>query len=427
MQSPSAKLPLLLMLVLLPCLAWGSPVVAKLKHSPCHKRSKLPGCLKKLHSTALTPYRAKQYKDLGLTDPMTDLGKRARGFYLTPYWTFRMGPEVTTRIMKRSQMNAVVVDMKGDLGRVLYPSKVELSKGMQRHLVKDPKALVDAYHKLGIYVIARVVCFKDSRLPYKRPDLAVRTWPKARRLFSAGANWIDAYSPEVQDYLIDLSREIQGFGFDEIQVDYIRFPKGKAATYATWLHKDLRKDKPDRATLIAGFLERLDRALSIPVSADVFGLTTLVDGDPRGLGQTIEKMAPYVEAISPMMYANGMDTYFKHNKVTEAVYNFIHCGLWRTRLKAPNIVLRPYLQSYPNNVEHFFGPKFIRQQVEVCRKAGCGGFLWWNATMKNGTAHKALRRLGRKYFDPYGSDTEAYKKPRNRPGKWCPAKGEVFQ
>jgi hypothetical protein len=395
----------------------------KYPHSPCTPSSKLPGCVKKAHSTELQPYTAKKYKDNGLKDTMTEAGRRARGFYITAYWMSRIGAEKTALMMKRAQMNAVVIDMKDDFGHITYPSKVPLAQKLVQRYVRDPAAAVKTFHDHGIYVIARVVCFKDSRLPYVRPDLAVRVGPRAERLFSAGANWLDHYSAEVQDYLIDLALELQSLGIDEIQFDYIRFPKGVAGTLGRWLHGE--KDKRDRSTLIAGFLEKVDRALTIPISVDIYGLTTLVDGDPRTLGQTIEAMAKYVDGVSPMMYANGMRTYFKGNKVTERVYSIIHCGLWRARQKAPTIVLRPYLQAYPDSVQDFFGPEFIKQQVRAAERAGSNGFLFWNAGMRNGMSYAALQRMGKK-LEAFGSNVEQYKDPANNPGAWCPGKGIVF-
>ena len=74
-------------------------------------------------------------------------------------------------------------------------------------------------------------------MPYVRPDLAVRIGAHAERLYAVGENWLDAYSPEVQDYLIDIALELQSFGFDEIQFDYMRFPaRPIPRRYATWLH-----------------------------------------------------------------------------------------------------------------------------------------------------------------------------------------------
>lgn len=407
-----------------------SPLTAPAKsrivypHSPCFKGSRLPGCAKPTHSVELRPYTPKKYEDHGLEDTMTPLGRKARGFYITPYYMFKVPAAAIARMMKQNGLNAVVLDAKDDLGRVLWPSKVPLAKRLQHHLLPDPEQTIKTLHDSGIYVIARLVAFKDSRLPYHRPDLAARIGPGGRRLLSAGANWLDAYSAEVQDYLVDLALELQGLGFDEVQLDYIRFPKGIVSQLGVWLHKDNR----DRATLISDFLERMDRALTIPMSVDVYGLTTLVDGDPRELGQTIENMGRHVEALSPMMYANGMDTYFKDNKVTEHVYNIIQCGLWRARHKVPHVVLRPYLQAYPNNVEHFFGPDFISKQVVAAERAGSNGFLFWNPGMRNGVTYWGLRKLGLKKVEAFGDDPDQYQEPKNNPGPWCKPSGagEVF-
>jgi hypothetical protein len=318
--------------------------------SPCTEKSTLPGCVNKRLSTEIVPYTPKTYKDHGLDDTMTEKGRQARGFYITPMYLHGMGAERTALAMKRGHLDTVVFDLKDDLGHLTYASKIPLGQKQINPLIKDPAAVVKTFHDHGIYVIARIVSFKDSRLPYVRPDLAVRIGARAERLYTVGENWLDAYSPEVQDYLVDIAMEGQSFGFDEIQFDYIRFPRGKPSTYAVWLHAG---DKPrSHADVITGFLEKVDRAVTLPISADVFGLTTFVDGDPRGLGQHIERMAQFIDAISPMMYANGMDTYFHNNHITSHVIEIIQCGLQRGRNKAKDIVLRPYLQAYANGVEH---------------------------------------------------------------------------
>jgi len=390
-------------------------------HSPCHPKNTWPGCVKKFHSLELRPYTPKKYKDHGLEDKMTELGRNARGYWATPYFVHRVGARRMALGLKRNHLNAVVIDTKSDFGRVLYPSKVKLSKKQQKHLIRNPRKLLDTLHKHGIYVIARLVCFKDSRLPYIRPDLSARIGHRARRLLSAGANWLDPYSMEVQDYIIDLALELQDLGFDEIQFDYIRFPKGLVSRLGTWLHN---KDNTPRATIIKRFLERVDRALTIPISTDVYGLTTLVDGDPRRLGQSIEEMARYVDAISPMMYANGMQTYFKDSHVTERIYSILHCGLWRARQKALKITLRPYLQAYPNGVEHLFGPDFIRRQLIAAERAGSDGFLFWNPAMRNGVVYRGLRLLGHDRVDGFGKNPGQWK--QNAPGPWCKRTGDVF-
>ena len=390
--------------------------------SPCTERSKLPGCVNKTFDTQLQPYTPKTYPDHGLDDRMTEQGRHARGFYITPMYLFSMGPEKTARAMKRGLYDTVVIDMKDDLGQITFPSHVPLAKPQIHVLIPDPAAMVKTFHEQGIYVIARIVSFKDSRLPYVRPDLAVRSGRRAQRIYTSGEHWLDQHSREVQDYLLDLALELQGFGFDEIQFDYIRFPKGRATRFATWLHAGA--NPPNRASVIAGFLERVDRALSIPISADVFGLTTLVDGDPRGLGQHIERFAEYVEAISPMMYANGMDTYFRDKKITSHVIELIQCGLERARLKAKDIVLRPYLQAYSNGVEHLWGPEFVKDQILAAERAGSDGFLFWNPTMRNAPAMEAMRDLVKNRERNLAKAKSRW--PARVTATWCPAHGDVF-
>jgi hypothetical protein len=202
----------------------------------------------------------------------------------------------------------------------------------------------------------------------------------------------------------------------------MRFPRGLPSTHATWLHADAKP--ASHATVIADFLEKVDRALALPISADVFGLTTLVDGDPRGLGQHLERMAKYVEAISPMMYANGMDTYFRGGHITQHVIDLIQCGLQRGRHKAGNIILRPYLQGYSNGVEHMWGTGFIADQVVAAQNAGSEGFLFWNPTMRNEVVMQAMRELTAHRGGPRVASLQP--RPKRITGAWCPAAGNVF-
>jgi hypothetical protein len=394
--------------------------------------------------TELQPYTQKTYPDHGLDDTMTEKGRHARGFYITPMYLHGLGPARTAMAMKRGKLDAVVIDMKDDLGQITYPSKIPLAQKQVHVLIKDPAAMVKTFHENGMYVIARIVSFKDSRLPYTRPDLAVRIGARADRLYAVGENWLDAYAPEVQDYLIDIALELQSFGFDEIQFDYIRFPRGRPSSYATWLHAGDNPNPssaqtsgpasssrppvasltPSHADVITSFLERVDRAVTTPISADVFGLTTFVDGDPRGLGQHIERMAKYVDAISPMMYANGMDTYFRGNHITSHVIELIQCGLQRGRSKASSIVLRPYLQGYANGVEHMWGPDFVLEQALAAERAGSDGFLFWNPTMRNEFIMTAMRSYAANKKDT-GLLAQRHRVEHIKAG-WCPATGNVF-
>jgi len=386
------------------------------------------------YSTQLMPYTSGDYPDLGLKDEVSDLGHRARGFYIIPRYLERYGPKKIGQEMRAAHVNAVVFDVKDDAGQLMWDSHTELGQLTEREKIKDPRQMVQAFHDEGIYVIARIVSFKDSLLSRLRPDLSVRAGASGRWRFFVRSGWIDAYSREVQDYLIDIAREWEAFGVDEVQFDYIRFPKGRGSGSAKWIHRP-RVNPPTRAQLIAGFLERADRALGIPISADVYGLTTLVDGDPRGLGQDIQQLSPFVEAISPMMYAKGMRAYFGSEAAFKAgIYKLIQCGLWRARAKAPHVILRPYLQSYPNGVRSFFYDRshgFIARQIRAVERAGASGLLFWNPYMPNQQHNRSAKwgLMSREVedLDSFGEnakDPDAYNMGEPPANFRCPAAGE---
>jgi hypothetical protein len=408
------------------CLA-TSPAYAKNRiifpYSPCTPKSTLPGCTIKRFGTETIPYAPKPYADHGLADTLTEQGRHARGIYITPMYLHGKGAERTALAVKHGKLDAVVIDMKDDLGNLTYPSRIPLGQKQINVLIKDPVAMVKTFHAQGIYVIGRIVSFKDSRLPYARPDLAVRTGAHAERLFAAGENWLDAYAPEVSDYLVDIALELQSFGFDEIQFDYIRFPKGRPASRATWLHAGA--NPPSHADVMAGFLERVDRAVSLPISADVFGLTTLVDGDPCDLGQHIERMAQYIEAISPMMYPNGMDTYFRNGHVTSHVIELIQCGLAARTHKAKDIVLRPYLQGYGEWRRAYVGTGFRHRASASRRARRQRRFPFLESHHAQQVAMQAMHELALPKEQRKGV-AFLQRRPDHIDSAWCPATGNVF-
>ena len=75
-----------------------------------------------------------------------------------------------------------------------------------------------------MYLIARIVVFKDDLLAAARPDLAVRTAGGGIYVDREKLRWVDPARPEVWDYNLQIAAEAAALGFDEIQFDYVRFP-----------------------------------------------------------------------------------------------------------------------------------------------------------------------------------------------------------
>lgn len=75
-----------------------------------------------------------------------------------------------------TEINAVVIDVKGDRGLIAFPRHDSLASavGAQKTItITDLPALAASLHDRHLYLIARIVVFKDDRLATGRPDLAV--------------------------------------------------------------------------------------------------------------------------------------------------------------------------------------------------------------------------------------------------------------
>jgi len=108
-------------------------------------------------------------------------------------------------LIDRTELNAVVIDVKGDRGLIPYRTSVALAleAGAQGPvMLQDIDGLLADLHRRGAYVIARIVAFKDPILAGHRPDLAVmdgdtgRLWLDNERLA-----WVDPFREETWEYL----------------------------------------------------------------------------------------------------------------------------------------------------------------------------------------------------------------------------------
>lgn len=111
-------------------------------------------------------------------------------------------------LIDETELNALVVNVKDGDGV---------------YLDRQVKALVDSLKAHNICAIARLVVFQDNKLQKKRPDFALKTrWGTLWR--ARGYGWVDPASREVWQYNLDVALRALELGFDEINLDYVRFP-----------------------------------------------------------------------------------------------------------------------------------------------------------------------------------------------------------
>lgn len=306
-----------------------------------------------------------------------------KGVYV-PYPRLRSWkPGRIIRWVKAVGADAVILDIKDDRGRVTFTRDLPFARGLPHGEVRRMDRLVEMLKEEGIYTIGRLVCFKDNQLARARPGTAIRDRRTGKPWRDHGnLAWVDPHSEEAVEHIVSVAVAARELGFDEIQLDYIRFPVEASARFATYPN---RVGEPQRYEVIAKALARVDAALDLPLSIDVFGLTAYHPGDQDGLGQSLEHLAPHVDAISPMVYlANWPRRYWEkprpaktHALVKGAVAQI------RERL-GDGIAVRPLLQAFKWRAKNF-STAFILNQIEAAEKGGCGGYLFWN---QSGNYHK---------------------------------------
>ncbi|HEX8947954.1 MAG TPA: putative glycoside hydrolase, partial [Dissulfurispiraceae bacterium] len=306
-----------------------------------------------------------------------------KALYLTFYGIGdRKLRENALKLIDETELNALVIDVKGDRGAVTYKTSVPLASeigGQKLIIVKDIKGLIKSLKERGIYTIARIVVFKDNLLGTAKPSLAIKTqdgkvWHDRESLV-----WVDPASREVWNYNINLAVEAAQNGFDEIQFDYVRFPDRKGLKFS------IPNTEENRVNTISGFLAEARKRLApynVFLAADIFGYVSW-NLDDTQIGQRLDRIVPCVDYVSLMLYPSGFQFGIPgyRNPVAHP-HEIVALSLKRAqeRTNIPTVRFRPWLQAFKDYAfdrRHFNGPE-IRTQINAAEKFGSGGWMLWN-------------------------------------------------
>jgi hypothetical protein len=297
-------------------------------------------------------------------------------------------------LIEKTELNSLVIDVKGDRGVITYKSSVPLVSqiGAQKQIiVKDIGGLIRSLREKGIYTIARVVVFKDNVLGTARPDMAVRTGAGGTFLDREGLVWVDPSRKEVWDYNIDIAVEAARQGFDEIQFDYVRFPDKKGLVFS------VPNTEENRVKYISGFLTEARKRLApynVFISADIFGYVAWNANDTF-IGQKIDAVAAGVDYICLMLYPSGFHFGIPgyRNPVAHP-YEIVSLTLKRAqeRTRISPRRFRPWLQAFKDyafDKRYFAGPE-INRQIRAADEFGSNGWMLWNP--RNVYSNDGLKR-----------------------------------
>jgi len=369
-------------------------------------------------STLKTLYKAARETMKEMAEEVVSLPKEIelvpfapKGLYLSFYGIGdKKLREGALHLLGETELNTLVIDIKGDRGMIPYRSSIPLAReiGAQKIItVKDMRGLIRSLKNEGTYTIARIVVFKDHLLANHRPDLAVKDLNGRIWHDREGLAWTDPFKREVWEYNIQIAVEAAQQGFDEIQFDYIRFPDALPVQYS------MPNTMEHRVKAISGFLMEARKKLlpsNVFLSADIFGYVCWNFND-TSIGQTLKDLTPHLDYLSPMLYPSGFQYGIPGYRIPTAhPYEIVHLTLKKAqeRTGLSPLRFRPWLQAFRDYAfdRRFFEEREIRDQINGVEQFGSHGWLLWNP--QNIYSREGLKRKG--------SSVYAFQKPE-RPFK----------
>jgi hypothetical protein len=290
-------------------------------------------------------------------------------------------------VAKRTEVNALVIDVKDDRGYVLYHSAVPLARAIGADTVNPMplsrlRVVLDTMRANGILPIARIVVAKDPLLANAKREWAVKRRSDGKPWLDANGNpWLDPHQQGVWEYAADLAAEAVKYGFSEVQFDYVRFPDDarliRQANFA--LANGRSRDEVIREQL--GYLRSRVNALGVPMAIDVFGLTT-TDTTDMGIGQRWEQFADQADVVLPMTYpshyARGTYGIARPNaNPYDVIDHALSDGIARNRGVPAAAEIVPWYQDFTLGAPRY-GAQQVRAQMQAGYDHGIRSWILWN-------------------------------------------------
>lgn len=319
---------------------------------------------------------------------------KVRGIYVSTYVAGTGGrmDEILEQ-MEGTGLNAVVIDLKDDEGRITCSVDSPLAQeiGAARVLIQDMTGLIGKLKERGIYPIARVVAFRDPYLAEQKPEWSLHMTDGSIYRDGNGLAWVNPYRQEVWDYLVEVGKTAGKLGFEEVQFDYVRFSVDSEVEEVVFDPEDTQGRS--RTEAIGQFMDYAYGELAgegLYVSADVFGTIIRSNQDAQAVGQDYREMAGKADYICPMIYPSHYgDGSFGIEHPDMQPYDAVYQALLGSREALEDAeeggrqaVVRPWLQDFTASyLNHYidYGDEEVRAQIQAVYDAGYEEWLLWDA------------------------------------------------
>lgn len=236
---------------------------------------------------------------------------KVRGIYVSGPMAGNAGMDKLIELVDETELNALVIDIKNDDGYLTCDLNVPFAEqiGAEKHYIKDVPALVQKCKEKGIYLIARIVAFKDPVLARAVPELSLHKTDGSIFYDKSGLAWVDPYRTEVWDYLVSVGAAAVQIGFDEVQFDYVRFSTDSGMKQVDFSGSAEGRTKTEAITGFTEYASERLRGMGAAVSADVYGVVIDSRVDQEIVGQDYAELCRSLDAISPMVYPSHYGPY----------------------------------------------------------------------------------------------------------------------
>lgn len=287
--------------------------------------------------------------------------------------------------IEATEANAIVIDVKEVDGWLYYATDLEavVEIGAQmEHPILDLQQLLPMLEERGIYTIARMVVMKDNTLGRARPELTVRNTATGGAWTDWGGGiWLDPFKPGVAEYAAAVAGDLGDKGFDEVQLDYIRFySDGPYDLAETTLPNTqaFRLPAIRHVMRVVGDAFETRRAF---LAADAFP-ASFISLDDQGIGQRPEVIMPLVDYFSPMIYPSHYAPFsFGHEVPNEHPYEIVDQTLEIMNRQAQGLQMRirPWIQDFGFGPHRKYGVADVQAEIRALRDNGAAGWMLWNA------------------------------------------------
>ncbi|MGI6394441.1 MAG: putative glycoside hydrolase [bacterium] len=314
---------------------------------------------------------------------------KVKGIYLTRYSATPNRLAHYLNLVKGTDINSFVIDIKNERGELLFKSvaAAKHNPGANKSLIyRNRESIEKQISKMkenNLYLIARVVTFKDDDYAKNNPETAIDDNETGTTYIDRDKQrWVSPHNRKYWEYLIALCKEAADLGFNEIQFDYIRFTDWKSNLN---FKNEMRESK---SLAIQRFLQYAHSELSLKeiyISADIFGLVASASDD-LNLGQYWEGISNVVDYISPMIYPSHYSNGFGGILIPDtAPYTIVYISARDSVARNKNIetpaIIRPWIQDFTaiwlkGHLD--YTKKEVMDQVRALNEHGIDEFLLWN-------------------------------------------------